>query len=81
MTGNPTNFHAFSRNLFLPVWTANNAEMAFHGLFHKNLFYLKQSMLLPLIRNIKFFVKKPMRGYFERCLSSIYTGTKKCEKV
>jgi hypothetical protein len=45
-------------------WTANNA----HRLFRKKsfIFPIKEGKM-----DCKIFVKKPMGGYFERCLPSI----------
>jgi hypothetical protein len=58
-----TKFHnisrEFTKSFFLPV-------------FHKKSFVLKTIHVTPSYRkNKRFFVKKPIRGYFERCLPSI----------
>jgi hypothetical protein len=67
-------FTPFHEIFILPVWAANNAKnkIASHGIFHK------KSYIFPLrggkmdcLEYERFFVKKPMRGYFSRCLAFI----------
>jgi hypothetical protein len=57
-----TNFHQI---FFLPVWTANNAKIVSHGLFHKKSFmFPKRGGNMVCFKYRRFFVKRPMRGYF-----------------
>jgi hypothetical protein len=61
-----TKFHTFSQNLFfLLVCKANNAKIASNWLFHKKsfIFPIRESNV-DCFEYERFFVKKPMRGYF-----------------
>jgi hypothetical protein len=50
---------------FLPVWTANKAKIASHGLFHKKSFVFPiRGGNMDCFEYERFFVKKSMRGYF-----------------
>jgi hypothetical protein len=64
--------HFFTKSFFLPVWTANKAKIASHGLFHKKylIFPLREGNM-DFFEYERFVAKKPMRGYFKLCLPSI----------
>jgi hypothetical protein len=79
--------HVFTKYFILLVWT-NNAQnrIASHRLIHKKPFVLKTIHVTSSYRkNKRFFVKKPMRGYFWLCLPSIPVKkkdfVKKCENL
>jgi hypothetical protein len=66
-----THFHEI---FFLPVWTTNNAQKSLSWTFSQKIFCILPKTIhftSSHRKHKKIFVKKSMKGYFERCLSPI----------
>jgi hypothetical protein len=61
-----TNFHTFHEIFFLPVYgRQTRLKIVSHGLFHKKSFMFSiRGGNMDCFEYERFFVKKPMRGYF-----------------